>query len=128
MDNPSYRYGRIVYPLLARTLALGRQDAIPFMLVAINVLAVALGTFALAVVLRATGAPPGTRVFGLYPGVLVAVERDLSEALAYALVACAVALFDRSRPRDLIASSLLFAVAMLTREPTAIFAFVAPVC
>lgn len=125
MDNPSYRYGRIVYPLLARTLALGRQDAIPFMLVAINVLAVALGTFALAVVLRRHGRSPWyALVFGLYPGVLVAVERDLSEALAYALVACAVALFDRSRPRDLIASSLLFAIAMLTREPTAIFAFV----
>ena len=32
LDNASYRYGRIAYPLAARGLALGRQEAIPFAL------------------------------------------------------------------------------------------------
>ena len=104
IDDPAYRYGRIVYPLLARALAFGQQDAIPFVLVAINVLAVALGTFALATLLCRHGRSPWyALIFALYPGIYVAVLRDLSEALAYALAACAVALFDRARPGDLVA-------------------------
>ncbi len=125
IDDPAYRYGRIVYPLLARALALGQQDAIPFVLVAINVFAVALGTFALATLLCRHGRSPWyALIFALYPGIYVAVLRDLSEALAYALAACAVALFDRARPGDLVASAALFAVAILTRETTVIFALV----
>jgi hypothetical protein len=124
VDDPSYRYGRIVYPLLARGLALGRQDAIPFMLVGINVLAVALGTFALGVILRRHGQSPWyALLFAFYPGVFIAVLRDLSEALAYALAACAVAVFDRGGSRRaLIASAALLAVAVLTRETTSLFA------
>jgi hypothetical protein len=123
VDDPPYRYGRIVYPLLARGFALGRQDVIPFMLVGINVLAVALGTFALAVVLRRHGQSPWYGLlFAFYPGIFVSVLRDLSEALAYALAACAVALFDRGGGRALIGSAALFAVAVLTRETTALFA------
>jgi hypothetical protein len=124
VDTPSYRYGRIGYPLLARALALGRQDTIPFMLVGINVLAVAVGAFALAVFLRRHGQSPWYGLlFAAYPGVYISVLRDLSEALAYALAACAVAVFDRSPGlRTLVASSALFAVAALTRETTLVFA------
>jgi hypothetical protein len=126
IDNASYRYGRIVYPLAARALALGRQGAIPFMLVALNVLAVGLGTLALGVVLRRHGESPWyALLFAAYPGIFIAVLRDLSEALAYALAACAVALFDRGGRRRLIASCALFAVAALTRETTAVFALAA---
>jgi hypothetical protein len=124
-DGAAYRYGRILYPLLARGLALGRQGPIPFMLVAINVAAVALGTFALGALLRRRGRSPWwALVFALYPGVIVAVERDLSEALAYGLALCAVSLFDRGGRRDLVASSAIFAIAALTRESTLLFALV----
>src|SRR5262249_17488741 len=117
VDDPPYRYGRIVYPFLARALALGRQSAIPLALVPVHDLAVVLGTFALATLLRRHGRSPWyALIFAVYPGVYVAVQRDLSEALAYALTACAVALFDRARPSDLAASAALFAVAILTRE------------
>jgi hypothetical protein len=125
IDDPGYRYGRIVYPLLARGLALGKQGTIPFMLVAINVVAVAAGTFALGALLRRRRRSPWfALVFALYPGVVVAVERDLSEALAYGLALCAVAVFDRGSDRDLVASSALFALAALTRETTILFAIV----
>ena len=74
IDDPAYRYGRIVYPLLARALAFGQQGAIPFVLVAINVFAVALGTFALATLLRRHGRSPWyALIFALYPGIYVAV-------------------------------------------------------
>lgn len=123
IDDASYRYGRIVYPMLARGLALGRQDVIPFMLVGINVLAVAVGALALGVVLRRHGASPWYAMFfALYPGIFVAVLRDLSEALAYALAACAVLLFDRGGRAALVGSCALFAVAALTRETTVVFA------
>jgi hypothetical protein len=125
VDDPGYRFGRILYPLLARGLSLGRQGPIPSMLVAINVLAVAFGTFALGTVLRRRGRSPWwALVFAFYPGVVVAVERDLSEALAYGLALCAVALFDRRGRRDLVASSALFALAAFTRESTLVFALV----
>jgi hypothetical protein len=125
IDDPAYRYGRIVYPLLARGLTLGRQDWIPFVLVAINVLAVGLGTFALAALLRRHGRSPWyALIFAFYPGTYVAVQRDLSEPLAYALAASAVLLFDRGRRRDLVASAAIFAVAALTRETTIVFAVV----
>jgi hypothetical protein len=125
IDDPAYRYGRIVYPLLARALALGRSAWAPFMLVAINVLAVALGTFALATLLCRHGRSSWyALIFALYPGTYVAVQRDLSEPLAYALAACAVALFDRGRRRDLAGSAALFALAGLTRETTLVFALV----
>lgn len=125
IDDPSYRYGRPVYPMLARTLALGQQSAIPFMLVAINVFAAAMGTLALAILLRRRGQSPWyALIFGLYPGIFVAVLRDLSEALAYGLVAWAVLLFDRSSRRNLVSSSAVFAVAALTRETTLLFALV----
>jgi hypothetical protein len=125
LDNPSYRYGRPVYPILARGLALGQRSAIPFMLVAINVLAAAMGTLALAILLRRRGQSPWyALIFGLYPGIFVAVLRDLSEALAYALVAWAILLFDGANRRGLVASSALLAVAALTRETTLLFAFV----
>jgi hypothetical protein len=129
LDNASYRYGRIVYPLLARGLALGRQDTIPFMLVGVNVLAIALGTFALGVILRRHDQSPWyALLFASYPGIFVALLRDLSEALAYALAAGAVAIFDRGGSgRALIGSAALFAVAILTRETTALFALAAAI-
>ena len=123
MDNPSYRYGRIAYPMVARALALGRQAWIPPMLVAVNVLAIALGTLALAAFLRRRGTDPWfALLFAAYPGLFVALLRDLSEALAYSLVACAVWAFDPARRERLAASAALFALATLTREGAAVFA------
>jgi len=44
IDVPAYRYQRIVYPLLARLLALGRREWIPWMLPLVNLIALAAGT------------------------------------------------------------------------------------
>ena len=35
-DSPAYRYTRIVYPLTARAVALGRADLVPYSLVLVN--------------------------------------------------------------------------------------------
>ena len=125
LDNASYRYGRIVYPLAARGLALGRQEAIPLALVLVNLLAVAVGTWAVAAWLRRERFPEWfALLYAAFPGVFYGVWRDLSEPLAYALTAVALLLFEGDRPRRIALSAALFAVAILTREGAAVFMLV----
>ena len=125
LDNASYRYGRIGYPIAARVLALGRSGLVPVMLVLLNLAAVAGGTWAAAAWLRRRGLSVWLALlYAAFPGVFFAVWRDLSETLAYSLAAVAVLVFDPRRPRTLAASSVLFAAAALTRETTLVFALV----
>ena len=125
LDNASYRYGRIVYPLAARGLALGRQTAIPLALLVVNLLAVAIGTWAVAAWLRRARFPEWfALLYAAFPGVFLGVWRDLSEPLAYALTAVALLAFDAERPRRIALSAALFAVAILTREGAAVFMLV----
>ncbi len=48
IDVPPYRYMRILYPLVARMLALGQPAVIPYALVLVNYFAVVGGTLAVA--------------------------------------------------------------------------------
>src|SRR5439155_7223647 len=60
----------------------------------------------------------------LYPGLLVGLQRDLTEPLAYALVAAAIYLFDfGGRPRHVWAGAA-FGLAGLARQTTLVF----PLC
>lgn len=126
VDDPAYRYGRIVYPLVARAIAGGEDRRIPAALVVVNVLAVTLGTFAVALWLRRCGSSPWLALlFGLFPGVFIAVLRDLAEGVAYSLAALGFVAFDARRRSRLLASAFLFALAILTRETTVVFALAA---
>ena len=88
IDNPAYRYTRILYPLLARAVVLGTPGAIPWALLAINVLAATLLALVVALYLRRLGVAPWyALIVGLAPGLYASVSRDLTEPLAYALVA-----------------------------------------
>jgi hypothetical protein len=125
LDNASYRYGRIVLPLAARGLALGRQGAIPLALVLVNLLAVAVGTWAVASWLRRERFPAWfALLYAAFPGLFFGVWRDLSEPLAYALTAVALLVFAGDRPRRIALSAAFFAVAILTREAAAVFMLV----
>ena len=120
--GPDYRYTRILYPMLARALALGRADAIPAALLLINWISIAAGTLAVAAWLRRRRLSPWLALlYGLYPGIFVALQRDLNEALAYALVALAVYLYDRGTRRMVVGAALTFALASLARETTLVF-------
>src|SRR5260370_30137377 len=122
MDSPAYRYTRVVYPLTARVLALGRADLNPRTLVLVSLAMIGVGTLALAAWLRRKGVTAWyAAVYGFYPGVLIALQRDVTEVMAYGLVAVAVYLFDFAK-RPLVWSSIVFAIAVLTRETAAIFA------
>lgn len=117
IDTPSYRYTRILYPMLARGLALGQPGLVPYSLIFINWLAAGFGTFMLATWLdRRQLSPWYGLIYGLYPGILISVRYDLSEALAFSLAAAAVLLFDHQQLRWRLAGALVFGAVGLTRE------------
>jgi hypothetical protein len=116
-------YSRIVYPVVARGASGGSVTALPYALLVVNLLAVLAGTAAVALWLVKRGFSPWPALlYGLYPGLVVTVFRDLTEPLAFALAALAVLAFDRARPRRLVLSAVIFALAALTRETVVPFA------
>jgi hypothetical protein len=122
LDLPGYRYTRILQPIAARTLAAGDPDLVPWALLLVNWLAIGLGTLALAAWLKRRSCSPWWgAIYGFYPGLLVALQRDLTEPLAYALVACGVYLFDYGGRRRLLWAAAAFALAGLTRQTTLVF-------
>jgi len=124
MDDPAYRYTRILYPMAARLLAFGQADLIPFTLIIVNWLALAGGTLAVAAWLKRKGLSPWLAlVYGLYPGFIISLQRDLTEILAYSLIAVAVYFFDFGGRWRILWAGLGFALAVLARESVAIFPF-----
>lgn len=122
IDNPAYRYERILYPLVARALALGQSALIPYTLILVNILAISGATLLLAQWLRRRGVHPWLAlVYGLFSGLMVTYERDLTDALGYALVMLAIWCFDLRRHRVLW-TGLCFGLAALAREVTLFFA------
>jgi hypothetical protein len=120
LDEPVYRSSRALYPAAARLAAIGRPEAVPYALVLINVAAAIAGTLLLAILLRRRGVSPWlSLVYGLSPALFVAVDRDLTEPLAYALAIGAILAIDSGR---LLAGAAVFGLAGLARETTLLFA------
>ncbi len=86
-DAPSYRYQRILYPLLAWGLALGQPALIPWALIAVNVAALVGGTYFTERLLDAYRVSRWYALaYGLYGGLVAGLRLDLTEPLAYGLV------------------------------------------
>ena len=119
LDAPAYRMSRILYPLLAGLLSGRDPQWAPWAMLAINYAAVIAGT---AVVARWMAARDLTPWWALvYPacaGTLFAYSRDCTEPLAYALAAAGTVAWIEGRPGR---AWLLFALAPLARETTALF-------
>ena len=119
LDVPAYRYQRIFLPLLARLLAWGRLNLIPWTILIINLAAQTIGTAIVALLLRDLKVSPWyALVYGLWPGLMVSVRTSISERLSYALMAAAY-LADR-RERGLL-SALLFGLATFAKETALVF-------
>lgn len=120
VDAPALRYSRVLYPLLARLLALGQPRLIAWTLLLINVVAIAATVGLLAWVLRERGLPLWLALApGLYCGQALAATRDLGDPLAVFWLAVALAFLQRRRWLA-VAAGLGF--GMLTRESTLLFA------
>lgn len=119
LDIPTYRYQRILYPVLTRLLSLGNTNVIPWMMIAINLASLVLGTLATEKILTSHGYSRWyALVFGLFAGQMLSLRLNLTEPMAFMLAQWGVYLFDRKR---LGWSGLLFALAALTRELTLLF-------
>jgi hypothetical protein len=117
MDAPGFVYSRIGYPMTVRALSGGNPTLIPYVMALVNILAAVGGTLAIAFFLRRHGLPPTwALLYGLFPGLILAVLRDLTEPMAFALAAAALLVFDPRSKLRLLASASIFGLAMLTRE------------
>lgn len=122
MDEPGYRLSRPLYPLLARALALGQPGLIPWMMLLINWLAISGTALALGDILRRRGLSPWfALLYPVLPGALAALHADVTEPLAYGLVALGLWLRERGARRVWLWTGIIFALAVLTRETAAAF-------
>lgn len=125
LDRPSYRFTRILYPLLARAGALGQPALIPYALLLVNLLAVAGGVLVVGLWLRRKGRSPWwALLYGFSAGLFIAYQFDLAEPLAYGLAALGVYLLDFGGRRRMLWAGLAFALAALARETTLVFPLV----
>jgi hypothetical protein len=115
-------YSRIGYPMTARALSGGNAALIPYTMVLVNILAAVGGTLAVAFFLKRRGLPPAwALLYGLFPGLILSVLRDLTEPLAFGLAAAGLLAFNPRSKLRLLGSAGLFGLAMLTRETVALF-------
>jgi hypothetical protein len=118
-DVPAYRYQRILYPLLAWLLALGRQELVPYTLLLINLVALAAGTWLMGEILQRYKVSRWyALVYGLYAGLLMSARLDLNEPLSYGLVMAAILAMERDRWK---LGTLFFALAALAKETALLF-------
>jgi hypothetical protein len=121
LDVPAYRYQRILYPILARVIAVGDESIIPWMLLIINIVAHGIGTWVVTQFLVEHDLWRGyALIYGLWVGLVVGVGLDLSGPLAYALVVTGWLLYHRER---FILGASLIGLALFTKETSLLFWF-----
>jgi hypothetical protein len=87
LDVAAYRYQRILYPLLARLLALGNTQWIPWALILVNILSQVIGTAFLARYFASQNIPSRyALIYGLWVGLITGIGADLFEPLAFAFI------------------------------------------
>lgn len=119
LDEPAYRYQRILLPLAARALALGRAEWIPVTILLVNVLSLAAGTAAVGGLLIAWNVSSWyALVYGLWAGFTLSLVVDLPEPLAYGLIAVGILALERSRR---LPGWICFGLAAFARETTVLF-------
>jgi hypothetical protein len=114
-STEAFRMERMAYPALAWLLAAGQVSAIPWSLLAINVLAVLGLTAGFAIYARRRGWSAWWALgVGLLAGLLTATLRDLSDPVAVASMLAGLLLWQRRRRWW---AAALLTVAVLAREP-----------
>lgn len=115
-DVPAYRLQRVLYPVLAWMLAFGQVEAVPWTLVALNVAALASGTYFTERLLLARGVSPWYALgYGLYGGLVSGLRLDLAEPTAHALLQAGLWAWERQRTSVSVG---LFALSALAKETT----------
>jgi len=117
--NPSYRYQRILYPMLARCLALGQPALIPWTLLLINVVSISLGTELLGRMLKRHGLSPYLALLlTFWLGQVFALRADLNEPLSFLCAIVALWLYEQDRH---MLSALAMTASGLAKETGLLF-------
>jgi hypothetical protein len=121
IDGPTLRYQRILLPVLARSVALGNAEIVPWAILAINILAQSIGAGLVAYLLAGFNAPAllGGLVYGLWIGGLFGVRYGLTEPLCLAFALSAVVMYTQKHYRWAI---VLLMFSTLTKELGLVFA------
>jgi hypothetical protein len=116
IDFPAYRYQRIIYPLTAWLLSFGQPPLIPWMMVAVNLLGILLGTWFFILILNHFGRSPWYSLFyaGLW-GFLLCLLRSLPEPLAMTFIVISIFSYLKGKTSWQIIS---LSLAGLTQETT----------
>ena len=119
LDDPGYRYQRILYPMLARAMALGQPELVPWTLIALNIVVLAIGAELLGRHLVRRGLRPWYGLlFVLWVGQWFSLRFDLQEPLSLALALAALALLDRNR---VWLAAAMFGLGGLTKDIALLF-------
>jgi hypothetical protein len=119
LDQPAYRYQRIVYPLLVAALSAGQEGLIPYMLLLVNFVSLVLGTEVVArLLIKKSLSPWYSLAFGLYFGQAASFLCDLTEPLTYCLVCLGLLLLLQKRPTF---AAIIWGLAVLSRETAILF-------
>jgi hypothetical protein len=117
-DTGPYRQQRIGYPLLVRLAAGGDRDLVPWAMLGVNL----MGLVALGAIGGALAHDSGRHVllgllFVAYPGFIYTLGLDLAEIVASTFMLGGILCL---RHRQRLAAALLWSLAVLTRETTAV--------
>lgn len=113
------RTARILYPLVARAVALGQADWIGWSLLLVNVAAIVLGTEIMHRLLERRGMPPPAALgYGLWCGLGLALLHGTAEPVAYLAGLAGIAAQEHDRP---VLAGAAFLAALLTRETALLF-------
>lgn len=119
LDEPAYRYQRILLPLAARALSAGDIRLIPWALAAIGLISLAAGVWVVGELLAGWGTSRWYALaYGTFAGFLLALRLDLPESLAYGLAAGGILAAERKKEG---LSALLYTLALFAKEVTAVF-------
>jgi hypothetical protein len=116
---PRFRTARILYPVTAHVLALGRAALVPWTLLVINIVAIVLGTEVVHRLLERRRLPSWPALaYGGWGGLGLALLHDTPEPLAYLCVILGIAWQERGHS---VLGGAAFLGALLARETTVLF-------
>jgi hypothetical protein len=114
LDQPAFRYQRLVFPLIVRVMSLNQPAWAPWMMMALNLIAAGWACIVLGELLSRRGVSRWLALaFVISFGFLLAARLDLLEPLTFALALTGWLLYEQGRIRLAI---LCFALSGLTKE------------
>jgi hypothetical protein len=114
LDHPAYRYRRILYPLLSYFLGFGNSQIIPYVMVAINAIAILLIIWVTGLYFKSYSAKVNQALFVLMiPGVWIVLSLSTSDLLASLFFVSAFYFYQNNKP---IYMALMVSLGCLTRE------------